>query len=42
MGYGLDKILKVQVLDENGNVVAEYDGNEGLPTFCETYDEETD
>ena len=41
MGYRLEKILKVQVLDENHNVVAEYDGREGLPPYGANYDEET-
>ena len=37
MGYGkyvLDKILNVQMLDENRNVIAEFKGLEGIP-ICE-------
>lgn len=36
--YVLDKILKVQVVDENGNVIAESEGQEGLPTSYDNYE----
>lgn len=42
MGYGLDKVLKVQVIDKNGNVIFECVGNEGIPVFYDSRDEETD
>ena len=29
--YVLDKVLQVQVIDENGKVVAEIEGSEGMP-----------
>ena len=33
--YVLDKILKVQMLDGNGNVITEFKGLDGVP-ICET------
>lgn len=40
--YVLDKILNVQILDENGNVIAEWKGQEGLSVSYNNYEEEID
>lgn len=40
--YALDKILNVQILDANGNVIAECKGSEGLCVSYNDYDEEDD
>jgi hypothetical protein len=40
--YVLDKILKVQIFDENGNVIAECKGQEGLSVSYDNYEEEND
>ena len=40
--YVLDKILKVQILDENGNVIAECKCHEGLSVSYDNYEEEID
>ena len=42
MGYVLDKLIKVRVLDENGNVISESDGTEGMPYSESNCDEEDD
>ena len=42
MPYGIDKIINVQMIDENGNVIAEFKGMGGLSLSYESNcDEET-
>ena len=40
--YALDKILNVQILDANGNVISECNGQEGLSVSYNNYEEEID
>ena len=42
MGYGVDKIIKVQMLDENGNMVAEFKSVDGLSLSYESNCDEED
>ena len=42
MSYGIDKIINVQMIDENGNVIAEFKGMGGLSLSYESNCDEED